>query len=170
MQLQSNDCLLNNDEILTFLDGRYVSAPEAMWRLNEFSLSEKSHVIMRLAVHLPNKQQVVFKSGQEVAAVAGASMRHTTLSAWFLLVQQNVEAHNYNYADVPQYNVFDKCQTLWKRRKRGEQQIIGRIKFRYITCGTNTYMYKPGIIFSKYLNIILKFIEDENFSWIIKKQ
>ncbi|GBN44728.1 hypothetical protein AVEN_113117-1 [Araneus ventricosus] len=25
-------------------DGRYVSAPEAMWRLNEFSLSEKSHV------------------------------------------------------------------------------------------------------------------------------
>ncbi|GBM31693.1 hypothetical protein AVEN_45620-1 [Araneus ventricosus] len=25
-------------------DGRYVSAPEAMWRLNECSLSEKSHV------------------------------------------------------------------------------------------------------------------------------
>ncbi|GBM77593.1 hypothetical protein AVEN_249600-1, partial [Araneus ventricosus] len=24
--------------------GRYVSAPNAMWRLNEFSLSEKSHV------------------------------------------------------------------------------------------------------------------------------
>ncbi|GBN56473.1 hypothetical protein AVEN_254178-1 [Araneus ventricosus] len=58
MQLQSNDGLLNNDEILTFLDGRYVNAPEAMWRLNEFSLSEKSHVIMMLAVHLPNQQKV----------------------------------------------------------------------------------------------------------------
>ncbi|GBM87888.1 hypothetical protein AVEN_31616-1 [Araneus ventricosus] len=40
----TNDGLLNNDVFLTFLDGRYVSAPEAMWRLNEFSLSEKSHV------------------------------------------------------------------------------------------------------------------------------
>ncbi|GBN03005.1 hypothetical protein AVEN_246119-1, partial [Araneus ventricosus] len=61
VRLQSNDGILNKDEFLTFLDGRYVSAPEAMWRLNEFSLSEKYHVIMRLAVHLPNQQQVVEK-------------------------------------------------------------------------------------------------------------
>ncbi|GBO21194.1 hypothetical protein AVEN_5386-1 [Araneus ventricosus] len=42
--LPTNDGLLNNDGFLTFLDGRYVSVPEAMWKLNEFSLSEKSHV------------------------------------------------------------------------------------------------------------------------------
>ncbi|GBM17097.1 hypothetical protein AVEN_133351-1 [Araneus ventricosus] len=40
----TNEGLLNNDGFLTFLDGRYVSFPEAMWRLDEFSLSEKSHV------------------------------------------------------------------------------------------------------------------------------
>ncbi|GBL86194.1 hypothetical protein AVEN_131939-1 [Araneus ventricosus] len=28
------------------VDGRYVSAPETMWRLNEFNLSEKSHTVM----------------------------------------------------------------------------------------------------------------------------
>ncbi|GBN44075.1 hypothetical protein AVEN_22483-1 [Araneus ventricosus] len=44
VRLQSNDGLLNKDEFLTFLDGRYVTAPEAMCRLNEFSLSENSHV------------------------------------------------------------------------------------------------------------------------------
>ncbi|GBN55823.1 hypothetical protein AVEN_56741-1 [Araneus ventricosus] len=44
VRFQSNYGLLNNDEFLTCLDGRYVSAPEAMCRLNEFSLSEKSHV------------------------------------------------------------------------------------------------------------------------------
>ncbi|GBN29807.1 hypothetical protein AVEN_168854-1 [Araneus ventricosus] len=44
VRLQSNAGLLNKDEFLNFLDGRYVNAPEAMWRLNEFSLSEKSHV------------------------------------------------------------------------------------------------------------------------------
>ncbi|GBO12075.1 hypothetical protein AVEN_21688-1 [Araneus ventricosus] len=114
-------------KILTFLDGRYVGAPEAMWRLNGFSLSEKSHGIIRLAVHLPNQQQVVFQNHQEVAAVAGASMRHTTLTAWFLLNQHEVETYNYNYSDIPQYYISDKSQTLWKRRQRGAQKIIGRM-------------------------------------------
>ncbi|GBM15167.1 hypothetical protein AVEN_39084-1 [Araneus ventricosus] len=44
---------LDHDEILSFVEGRYVSAPEAMWRLNEFNLSHKSHTVVRLAVHLP---------------------------------------------------------------------------------------------------------------------
>ncbi|GBL72553.1 hypothetical protein AVEN_127827-1 [Araneus ventricosus] len=96
-----------------------------MWRVNEFSLSEKSHAIMRLAVHLPNQQQIVFQSCQEVAAVTRVSMRHTALTAWFLLNQHDVEAHNCNYADIPQYYVFDKSQTLWKKRQRGGQQING---------------------------------------------
>ncbi|GBN33134.1 hypothetical protein AVEN_166455-1 [Araneus ventricosus] len=49
-----NENILVHDEILSFLDGRYVSAPEAMWRLNEFNLSEKSHTVVRLSVHLPD--------------------------------------------------------------------------------------------------------------------
>jgi hypothetical protein len=40
------------DEISTFLDTRYVSAPEAAWRINNFALSNRSHVISQLAVHL----------------------------------------------------------------------------------------------------------------------
>ncbi|GBM62862.1 hypothetical protein AVEN_38394-1 [Araneus ventricosus] len=150
VRLQSNDGLLNNDETLTFLDGRYVSAPEGMWRLNEFSLSEKPRVIMKLAVHLPN-EQVVFQSGQEVAAVARASMRHTTLTAWFLLNQHDVEAHNYNYADTPQYYVFDKSQTLWKRRQRGGQQIIGRMPVVNLQDNERYYLRmlllrRPGVV------------------------
>ncbi|GBM37873.1 hypothetical protein AVEN_193391-1 [Araneus ventricosus] len=42
IRLQSNGGLLNNDEILTLLDSRYASDPEAMWRLNEFSLRKIS--------------------------------------------------------------------------------------------------------------------------------
>ncbi|GBM76631.1 hypothetical protein AVEN_234852-1, partial [Araneus ventricosus] len=64
--------------------------------------------IFSMAFHLPNQHQVVFQSAQEVAAVARASMRYTTLTARFLLNQHDVEAHNYNYADIPQYHVFDK--------------------------------------------------------------
>ncbi|GBM22542.1 hypothetical protein AVEN_183974-1 [Araneus ventricosus] len=50
---------LDHDEILSFVEGRYVSAPEFMWRLNEFSLSHKSHTAVRLAVHLPQQQPIV---------------------------------------------------------------------------------------------------------------
>uniref|UniRef100_UPI0035900DBD uncharacterized protein n=1 Tax=Myxine glutinosa TaxID=7769 RepID=UPI0035900DBD len=41
------------DEIKTYLDCRYVSAPEAAWRLMEFEMHKQSHSITRLAVHLP---------------------------------------------------------------------------------------------------------------------
>ncbi|GBN66559.1 hypothetical protein AVEN_110234-1 [Araneus ventricosus] len=58
-----NEKTLDHDEILLFLDGRYVSAPEAMWRLNEFNLSEKSHTVVRLAVHLPDQQAIVYQDG-----------------------------------------------------------------------------------------------------------
>ncbi|GBM38716.1 hypothetical protein AVEN_263220-1 [Araneus ventricosus] len=64
-----NENTLDYDEILSFRDGRYVSAPETMWRLNEFNLSEKSHTVVRLAVHLPDQQAIVYQDGQEEEAV-----------------------------------------------------------------------------------------------------
>ena len=79
--LQEQDAFRHHDEILNFLDGRYVSAPEAMWRMNEFCMSEKSHAIIRLAVHLPERQQIFYTEGQEKEAVARASIKETTLTA-----------------------------------------------------------------------------------------
>uniref|UniRef100_UPI00358EF83A uncharacterized protein n=1 Tax=Myxine glutinosa TaxID=7769 RepID=UPI00358EF83A len=48
------------DEIKTYLDCRYVSAPETAWRLMEFEMHKQSHSITRLVVHLPELQTVVF--------------------------------------------------------------------------------------------------------------
>ncbi|GBM67836.1 hypothetical protein AVEN_146985-1 [Araneus ventricosus] len=106
------------DDVLKKMFSRYVSAPEAMWRLREFSLSEKSHAVKRLTVHLPNQQQVVFQSGQEVANAPRASMKHTTSTAWLLLNQHDVEAHIYNYADIPQYFFFDKKSNSPEKPKK----------------------------------------------------
>ncbi|GBM32466.1 hypothetical protein AVEN_136042-1 [Araneus ventricosus] len=51
-----NDNTLDHDEILC-----EDIKPEAMWRLNEFNLSEKSHTVVRLAVHLPDQQDKMDK-------------------------------------------------------------------------------------------------------------
>ena len=48
------------DEISDFLDARYVGAPEAVWRIFEYSLQGKSHAVERLPVHLPLHQQVAW--------------------------------------------------------------------------------------------------------------
>ncbi|GBM56288.1 hypothetical protein AVEN_125046-1 [Araneus ventricosus] len=96
-----NDDSVNHDEILNFLDGRYVSAPEAMWRLSEFSMSDESHTVMRLAVDLPEQQAIFFKERQENEAVERASIKDTTLTAWFKLNLIDEEAHEYYYADIP---------------------------------------------------------------------
>ncbi|GBN93104.1 hypothetical protein AVEN_142925-1 [Araneus ventricosus] len=110
---------LDHDEILSFIEGRYVSAPEAMWRLNEFNLSNKSHTVVRLDVHLPQQQPIVYQDGQEAQAIERAALRKTTLTSWFELNKNDPSAHNISNSDISQYYMFDKSTTNWKKRQRG---------------------------------------------------
>ncbi|GBM89939.1 hypothetical protein AVEN_88660-1 [Araneus ventricosus] len=118
---------LDHDEILSFVESRYVSTPEAIWRLNEFDLSHKSHTVVRLAVHLPQQQPIVYQDGQEAQAIERAALRKTTLTSWFELNKNDPSAHNISYSDIPQYYMFDKSTTNWKKRQRGGQNVIGRL-------------------------------------------
>ncbi|GBM94520.1 hypothetical protein AVEN_193006-1 [Araneus ventricosus] len=86
---------LDHDEILSFVEGRYVSAPEAMWGLNEFNLSPKSHTVVRLAVHLPQQQLIVYQDGQEAQAIEPAALRKTTLTSWFELNKNNPSSQHF---------------------------------------------------------------------------
>ena len=49
---------VNHDEINTFLNCRYVSAPEVLLPIVEYSVSEVSHSIIRLQVHLRDNQMI----------------------------------------------------------------------------------------------------------------
>ncbi|GBO36556.1 hypothetical protein AVEN_17828-1 [Araneus ventricosus] len=118
---------LDHDEILSFVEGRYVSAPEPMWRLNKFNLLHKSHTVVRLAVHLPQQQPIVYQEGQEAPAIERAALRKTTLTSWFELNKNDPSAHNISYSDILQYYMFDKSTTNWKKRQRGGQNVIGRL-------------------------------------------
>ncbi|CAF1361102.1 unnamed protein product [Rotaria sordida] len=99
------------DEIKAHLDARYVSAPEAAWRLFEFPLHDKSHAIIRLAVHLPYQQPVYFAEGNERQALERAASKDTTLTAWFQLNSKNPDARQYLYHDIPHHFVFERNGT-----------------------------------------------------------
>lgn len=94
---------LEIDEIEHFLNMRYVSAPEAIWHLHSYRMHEQSHTIVRLAVHEEGYQSVYFHEGREEEALQAASIKNTTLTAWFELNTRDENAHKYLYAEIPQH-------------------------------------------------------------------
>ncbi|KMQ90800.1 hypothetical protein RF55_9409 [Lasius niger] len=127
VQARDGTRLIKIDEVNSFLDARYVSAPEAMWRLNGYDLFMKSHTIIRLAVHLPNRQMVYFRAGNEEQAAQRELNRDTTLTAWFKLNQSDENAVQFLYTDIPYHYIYDKKETKWKPRKKGGEKIISRL-------------------------------------------
>ncbi|KAL7289495.1 hypothetical protein TKK_0016682 [Trichogramma kaykai] len=58
--------IVNHDEIKTYINARYVGPSEAVWRILSKPLHDKSHVIIRLPVHLPNYHNVVIHTDPHI--------------------------------------------------------------------------------------------------------
>lgn len=125
MELTVENGRMSLDEIQSFLNARYVSAPEAFWRLAEYLMNYLSHTIVRLAVHLPFQQPVRFEPGSEEEALRRASEHDTTLTAWFKLNQEEFTARSLLYQDVPLHYIFESHK--WRKRKIPSSNIIPRI-------------------------------------------
>ncbi len=80
---QSNNATEGNvvetDEIKKYLDCRYVSALEAMWRIFKFDMHERFPTVKRLQYHLPNQQIVFFYDDDDVQEVATRSTISRTM-------------------------------------------------------------------------------------------
>ena len=111
------------DEIKEFQNARFLTPPEATWRLLSFSMHESSHSIERLAVHVEDGQSVYWHDGQDVST----EFRHTTLTAWFLLNQEDEQAHEWFYHEIPEHYVWLRTAKQWKRRHQGGNKKIGRM-------------------------------------------
>ncbi|UYV71113.1 hypothetical protein LAZ67_8001784, partial [Cordylochernes scorpioides] len=119
----------NHDETSKFVDSRYVSAPEAIWRIFTFKMHEQSHVIYRLAVHLPNAQALYFNENDSADNLHQKLSKSSTLMEWFKLNQNDQEARNYFYREIPNHYVWEtkKTKGTWQPRQRGGENVIGRM-------------------------------------------
>ncbi|UYV67927.1 hypothetical protein LAZ67_5002522 [Cordylochernes scorpioides] len=119
----------NQDETSNFVDSRYVSAPEAIWRIFTFKMHEQSHVIYRLAVHLPNAQALYFNENDSADNLHQKLSKSSTLMEWFKLNQNDHEARNYFYREIPNHYVWEtkKTKGTWQPRQRGGENVIGRM-------------------------------------------
>src|SRR6267142_1986378 len=81
INVESGRC---RDEIKQYLDARYISSCEALWRLYLFGMQKQVSNVVRLQVHLYKEQGVTFREdedGQDV--IAEHADRATTLTGWF---------------------------------------------------------------------------------------
>jgi len=72
-----------HNEIKTYIDSRYVSAPEAALHLFGYRMHDQSHSIQRLQVHLQDHQSISFDPEKIHEAISKAATKLTTLTAWF---------------------------------------------------------------------------------------
>src|SRR5581483_1206453 len=136
------------DEIKMYIDARYVSSSEAIWRIFHYKLHNHTPNVQRLAVHLPNQQPITFQDNDDLQNIINhANRRMTTLTAWFQENLENTEAHKYKYIDFPLHYTWNKTQYKWSPRKTATG-AIGRL-----------YIVQPSEGERYYLRILLTHIK-----------
>ena len=143
----------DQDEIKQYLDARYISASESSWRLFRYNMHEESPNVVRLAVHLPNEQPVIFNANEQPVMVLNrAGAKDTTLTAFFKKNAEEEEEDNANpiigprqhfsrgllYQEFPQKYTWNLVKHIWKERQRGF--AIGRMYFAHPSSGERFYL------------------------------
>ncbi|SGY53294.1 BQ5605_C006g03744 [Microbotryum silenes-dioicae] len=128
------------NEVKDFLNARYVCAPEAMHRLFQYQMHGQKPAVTRLALHLPNEQQVRFDP--EDGPPTTAAPPETTLTAFVKLcatVPPVPKTQNLLYIDVPRSFRWDLNNRAWQERKRNTP-AIGRMYFCGPEAGERYYL------------------------------
>jgi hypothetical protein len=83
----SSDPSINRDEVERFINGRVVTASEAVYKLLGFKIFSRSHTVTRLPVHLDNDQSMRYPAdSHEGRQNAFNAARVTKLTAFFRIV------------------------------------------------------------------------------------
>ena len=134
----------NKDEIVKYMDGRWIGSVEACWRLFGFSMGKITPAVYRLPVHLPGEQLVVFQPNSDLPDRERLS--RTPLTEFLALneaaekglvkdyyqsrgvqVDEPLDPRQYLYFDMPEYFTWVTNKRVWKPRQK--QNTIGRVYF-----------------------------------------
>ena len=72
-----------NNEIVEFVEGRYMCTSEGVWRLLCFDMHEQSPPVMQLPIHLENQQYFRWSDQRSIPEVVRNGPPDTPLTAWF---------------------------------------------------------------------------------------
>ncbi len=113
------------DEVRAFLAGRLLSVSEAVHRLLSLKLHKEWPPIMRLDIHLPHQQRLVFDpTADEEELFNQLRTTTSTLLQWFELNAADPNARNLLYHEIPEK--YSWVDNRWVPRARAGLSV-GRI-------------------------------------------
>ncbi|XP_019229599.1 PREDICTED: uncharacterized protein LOC109210611 [Nicotiana attenuata] len=139
--LHNNDIDAEVDEIKEYQSDRWVSPPEAMWRLYGFSISEMLPTVCPLQLHLKGQHFVSFRSCANVdTLVNNPLIKQTMLTQFFEMNRTNAEAMELNllYQEFPEHFVWSSTEKMWTPRK--QRHAIGHVVTCHPTEGERYYL------------------------------
>lgn len=134
-----NHDLAPPDEILEYMDARFLSTCEALHRIFEFDIHYRVPPVERLTVHLAGKNYVRYEKGSDLRAVLDSpAAKRTMLTEWFEANRKYSKARLLTYCEFPKEWSWESSSRTW--RERTPTAKIGRIYYVHPTCGELYYL------------------------------
>ncbi|CAN6556225.1 unnamed protein product [Malus baccata var. baccata] len=151
------------DEVVAYLNCRYLCPYEAVWRLLQFHIHFRQPSVERLSVHLPSDQNVVFRETDDLNYVINhPNLERTMLTQWFETNVQDPDARKLSYVEFPTKYVWKNDEKQWSRRKQGRS--LGRVAYVHPAAGELYYLrlllnYQKGIFSFDHLKTVKEVLE-----------
>uniref|UniRef100_A0A1J3JG54 Helitron helicase-like domain-containing protein n=1 Tax=Noccaea caerulescens TaxID=107243 RepID=A0A1J3JG54_NOCCA len=127
------------DEIKNFLDCRFLSACEAIWRIFGYDIHYSRPAVQRLTLHLEDQQPLIYNGKQSLDSILSrAGIDKTMFTEWMKMNLIDEEARTLTYLQFPTRFVWNSTKKTWTKRKEGH--TIGRIVNIHPTAGQLYYL------------------------------
>ncbi|XP_022004019.1 uncharacterized protein LOC110901502 [Helianthus annuus] len=127
------------DQIKNYLDYRYLSPCEAVWRMLAFPIHYSFPSVMKLTFHTPNQHLLMLRDSDSLPALLNRDgIRDTMFTQWFALNNRDEAARELTYAEIPTRYVCQEDNKVWKTRL--ERTAIGRIVYCNPAAGPKYYL------------------------------
>ncbi|KAG7957667.1 hypothetical protein I3843_11G187300 [Carya illinoinensis] len=114
------------DEIEQFQSGRWITPPEAMWRIYGFTLNEMYRSVYSLHLHLEGQHLVSFRAHEDLNNVLNLyTSKKSMLTEFFYRNQIGENAQKLLYREFPEKFVWDsQCRIVTANPFEGERYYL----------------------------------------------
>jgi hypothetical protein len=129
------------DEIEQYREARWVTPPEALWRIYGFELSKNSPPVMQLQLHLPNMHMVSFHQRQGIRIVVNCpGADRSMLTAYFEENRLDERARGILYNDFPEWYTWQPRDKKWQRRKQEYKDPVSPLQETRIALAAQNFL------------------------------
>ncbi|XP_062208911.1 uncharacterized protein LOC133910581 [Phragmites australis] len=127
------------NEIRQYRDARFITPPEAVYRIFGFPLYAVSPSVLQLQLHLPNMQLVSYRATDNLNDVVNREKsKRSMLTEYFKMNLVDSKARKLLYKEFPEHFRWIKSDKRWQARVKRPQ--VGRIVYANPAEGERYYL------------------------------